>query len=183
MTRSILSSFILSATVGLAMPAFADQIPAAGSAKAAEKVSDQISAALRADPDLKNNHISVTMDSGVVMLRGNVDSEAERTRAIQLASVPGVTRIDDQLTVGSSTVTQSVKDTAITAAVKAKLEGDSVLRAGDVSVTTNNGVVALNGTVPTDQARQRAIEMARHTDGAVRVEDNLHVAATKTIKN
>jgi osmotically-inducible protein OsmY len=42
-------------------------------------------------------------------------------------------------------------------------------------VTTLNGVVTLDGTVQSDDERQRAIEIARRSSGVKQVEDKLRV--------
>lgn len=56
----------------------------------------QILGKLRADPELANNRIEVHVDKGVATLKGKVDSQMEKSRAVTLAAVPGVHIVDDQ---------------------------------------------------------------------------------------
>ena len=85
---------------------------------------------------------------GIVSLKGTVDSEQEKAKAVRLARVATITTVDNQLEVGSTGVKAAVSDTAITTQIKGQLVANTALRKGDISVTTNNGVVTLSGTVP-----------------------------------
>ncbi len=75
----------------------------------------------------------------------------------------------------------SASDPGISTAVKTKLAADDTVKAYQIDVDTQGGVVTLTGTVPTAAARDRAIEVARGTDGVTRVEDRLTVNAAGTI--
>lgn len=64
------------------------------------EVKRKIEEALRRNAELDANHISVESDGGTVMLRGTVRSWVEREAAERAAwSAPGVTRVDNQITV------------------------------------------------------------------------------------
>ncbi len=69
-----------------------------------------------------------------------------------------------------------LEDGAVTAAVKSKLLADQTVSGMQIDVDTRNGVVTLTGTVENAAAKTRAIELARSTEGAVRVEDKLKVS-------
>lgn len=66
-------------------------------------------------------------------------------------------------------------DSWITTSVQAKYYGDDEVRGGNVDVSSANGVVTLRGTVQDQQARQRAVALARDVEGVTRVEDQLQV--------
>lgn len=66
-------------------------------------------------------------------------------------------------------------DDAITTSVKGRLLADSDLRRLDLSVTTSNGVVTLAGTVPSNEIRREAADLARKTPGVARVDDQMRV--------
>jgi hyperosmotically inducible protein len=51
------------------------------------------------DSSLKKYDIKVDVDNGVAKLTGTVPTEADRRRAAQLATVPGVARVDNQIVV------------------------------------------------------------------------------------
>ena len=152
----------------------ADDEPAGRELMRTEK---QIQASLQSDRDLANNRIDVSVSDGVATLKGTVDSEAERSRAVRLAGSAGVRVVDDQLKVESLGMKATVTDGAVTTKVKAQLLANTDLRKADISVTTNNGVVALTGMVASIELRQLAVDLARHTGGVVRVDDQLRVAS------
>lgn len=67
-----------------------------------------------------------------------------------------------------------VSDSWITTKVKTSYATDSGLKGSDISVDTNDhGVVSLTGTVPSEAARTRAVEIARTTKGVRQVDDHL----------
>ena len=130
---------------------------------------------LHNDRDLANNRVDVRVSpDGVATLTGVVDSDSERTRAVQLASVPGVRMVADQLKVGTA-VQPAPSDGEITAAIEGAMFSQADLRNGNVSVTTKNGVATLSGTVSSPEVRNAAVELASQTDGVVRVEDRLQL--------
>lgn len=67
-------------------------------------------------------------------------------------------------------------DPGITTAVKAKLAADDTVKAYRIDVDTKERVVTLTGAVDTTAARERAVQLARTTDGVNNVVDNLTVA-------
>jgi osmotically-inducible protein OsmY len=70
---------------------------------------------------------------------------------------------------------QAIDDGVVTAKVKAKLIEDPVTKAHQISVETFKGNVQLSGFVETEQARSRALQLARDTDGVKNVKDALEV--------
>ena len=75
----------------------------------------------------------------------------------------------------------AASDPGITTAVKSKLAADDTVKAYQINVDTSGGVVTLTGTVPSSAARDRALQLARETDGVSRVEDRLTVNAAGTV--
>jgi osmotically-inducible protein OsmY len=66
-------------------------------------------------------------------------------------------------------------DAAITAGVKSKFLADTDVSGLKIDVDTNGSVVTLTGTVSTRAEADRAVRLARETDGVTRVVDNLRV--------
>jgi hyperosmotically inducible protein len=67
------------------------------------------------------------------------------------------------------TAGRQVDDAAITAKVKAKMAADGDINPFNIDVDTNEGVVTLQGRVAKEEARTRAEELARDTEGVKRV--------------
>ncbi|HVV50153.1 MAG TPA: BON domain-containing protein [Polyangia bacterium] len=82
--------------LGLAAPVAAQQ--PSGPTQAGDQVA-MIQARLHGEPSLRDDHIDVTIDNGVAVLKGTVDSAAEKATAARLASVHGVVGVDDRLVV------------------------------------------------------------------------------------
>jgi osmotically-inducible protein OsmY len=70
---------------------------------------------------------------------------------------------------------EAIDDGVVTAKVKAKLIEDPVTKAHRISVETFKGTVQLSGFVETEQARSRALQLAKETDGVKNVKDALEV--------
>lgn len=73
----------------------------------------------------------------------------------------------------SSTMSEAVSDTAITAQVKTKLATDSSIKSSDISVTTKDGVVTLEGSAGDAAAKSAAERTARSITGVTRVDNRL----------
>lgn len=77
----------------------------------------------------------------------------------------------------------SASDPGVTTAVKSKLAADDTVKAYQIDVDTQGGVVTLSGAVETQAAKDRAVQLARETDGVSRVEDRLTVNPSLTLDN
>jgi hyperosmotically inducible periplasmic protein len=67
-------------------------------------------------------------------------------------------------------------DPLITAKVKMKFAADDLVKAHQINVDSErDGVVTLRGTVPSETAHKRAIEIAKTTEGVRQVNDQLKV--------
>ena len=72
-----------------------------------------------------------------------------------------------------------MKDTAITAKIKAAQAADTTVRATRIDVETdNNGVVTLSGTARSQAEIDRATQIARGVDGVTSVNNRMTLAST-----
>jgi hyperosmotically inducible protein len=70
---------------------------------------------------------------------------------------------------------EAIDDGVVTAKVKAKLTEDPVTKAHQIDVETFKGTVQLSGFVETEQARARALQLAKETAGVRNVKDAMEV--------
>jgi hyperosmotically inducible protein len=75
------------------------------------------------------------------------------------------------------TAAEIASDTTITSSINTLYVRDQLVSAFDVNVDTSRGVVTLYGNVPSQQAAQRAVELARSVAGVKRVQSKLAVRA------
>lgn len=130
--------------------------------------------------------LDVSVNDGVVTLRGTVDSSVEKDLATELArGVEGVTAVDNQLAVksGSAGVSrdddlmQRVNDANLTAKVKSQLLWNANTQGMRIDVDTDDGVVTLRGTVASAAEAELAAQIARNTSGVRSVQNALEVEA------
>lgn len=77
-----------------------------------------------------------------------------------------------------SSATTFVKDSAITTQIKADLAEKKLSSLVHVSVDTDNhGMVTLSGTVPSQEAANRAVSIARGVKGVTSVKNHLQIAS------
>jgi len=69
----------------------------------------------------------------------------------------------------------ALTDAAVTTAVKTKFLADTAVSGLKIDVDTTDGVVTLNGMVPTKAEADRAMSLARESDGVKRVVNNLRI--------
>lgn len=75
------------------------------------------------------------------------------------------------------TLGENIDDAGITTTVKAKLAAEKIATLTRIDVDTNQGVVALNGTVQSESMKVRAEQIARQVKGVRDVINNLRVQA------
>jgi hyperosmotically inducible protein len=69
-----------------------------------------------------------------------------------------------------------VKDSAITTKIKTKLAAEHITSLGNIHVDTDaNGVVWLHGTAHTQEAADKAVALARETEGVKDVKSRIKV--------
>jgi osmotically-inducible protein OsmY len=147
-------------------------------------IATKIQAQYFVDPDIKPWAIDVTtVSGGAVTLEGMVDSAEDKAKAVRIArETDGVTRVEDRLRVetrgsdapGDAT-TPTQPDPWITAKIQAKYFVDDDVKARNIDVTTQNGIVTLQGVVSSEAERRQAIAIARNTDGVREVTDQLRI--------
>jgi osmotically-inducible protein OsmY len=69
----------------------------------------------------------------------------------------------------------AMTDEAIVTNIKARLDGNKLVRNAQVRVSSIDGEVTVLGTVPTDFARDAVMEAVRATPGVVRVNDQMRL--------
>jgi hyperosmotically inducible protein len=147
-------------------------------------VTGTVKTKLAADSQVKAGEIKVETSNGVVTLTGNIDSQAAKDRAIQIArDTSGVTDVKDMISVRdgahngdapspSRTLGERIDDATITSHVKSRLLDDPAVRGLKIDVDTREGVVYLTGSIPGQAERDKAVQIARATDGVREVEAN-----------
>jgi hyperosmotically inducible periplasmic protein len=155
---------------------------------------------------LSGSNIDVDVKDGMVTLQGTVASEAARSRAVELAKKnDGVKGVTDQLRIappvkgtmdkasdaaaaaGSKTAeagrktARAIDDGWIKSKIYAQFMADwnTVLDDSDIDVDVESGMVTLNGTVKSAEAKTRAATIARETTGVKNVSDKLRVSTTR----
>lgn len=148
-------------------------------------VTIKVKAKFAADDTVKAYQIDVDTANKVVTLKGNVETSAAKTMAVQIArDTEGVASVVDQLTVTAKPMAtvdtpnpnlSDVTDPAITAAVKTRLLADPDVAGLKIDVDTQSGMVTLTGTVKTAAEKAEAMSIARDTTGVKGVNDKLTV--------
>jgi len=84
--------------------------------------------------------------------------------------------IAGKVAVGANAAQRLASSAALTAKIKSKMALDDVVDAARIDVDTNGTVVTLSGRVSTDAERQRAVQLARETEGVTSVVDKMVIA-------
>jgi osmotically-inducible protein OsmY len=87
-------------------------------------------------------------------------------------------RTGDKMSSATQSAGAKVDDAAITTKVKTALMAEPGLRSLEINVDTHDNVVTLNGTVDSQEKKQRAMQIAQGVDGVKSVSDNLVVKAS-----
>ena len=115
-------------------------------------------------------HVNVTSYNRIVLLSGEVPSEADKVAAEKAVhDIEGVSNVVNELEVGpNSTISTRSSDTVITTRVKSALIDAKDVQASAVKVVTERGNVYLMGRV-TEREATRASEVARAQPSVLKV--------------
>lgn len=139
-------------------------------------VTSVVEASLEANDKVKDGQIDVQTREGIVYLTGVVDTEEARREAVRVAwRTEGVSGVQSNLTVGERTVGSWADDVMISSKVKTKLISDSQIKAGDIDVSSSQGIVTLIGRVSSQAIKADAERTARATQGVTDVNNELLV--------
>jgi hyperosmotically inducible periplasmic protein len=156
-------------------------------------IAGKIEGAYALNGDLSAFAIDTDVDKGIVHLTGIVESDIDRDLAGQIAKgVDGVVDVKNDLAIektarqmaaakaadgGKRSFGGWVDDATTTAAVKAKLVGNSNTKGLQIDVDTRDDVVTLSGEVSSAEVSQLAEQIARNTGDVKDVRNQLVVAS------
>jgi hyperosmotically inducible protein len=141
-------------------------------------VTTRVKSVLLADADIKSFDINVETRKGEVMLSGYVDNQGQIDRALTLTkAVEGVKAVDNKviLKTGTTTAGNKLDDSVITTRVKTALLADAAINSMDITATTRKGEVQLSGFVNNQGQIDRAMEIARATEGVTQVGNDMSI--------
>ncbi|WP_372749257.1 BON domain-containing protein [Litorivivens sp.] len=123
-----------------------------------------------AHPDLENARVDAVSYNGILLLVGQVPTEASRKLAAETAAhIKRVRRVHNELVVtGKISFLARSNDSWLSTKVKSKLALSDKIDSGRIQVVTENGVVYLLGIVSASEA-EIATELVRQTNGVQRV--------------
>jgi len=116
--------------------------------------------------------VDASVVDGLVTLTGTVDWQYQRDDAELVAgSVPGVIDVFDEITLRKTPKAAAVKDD-----IRKAFKRNARLDADDLSVSTSNGTVTLDGPVSSWAEHDEAVAAAWAAPGVTEVNDNILVA-------
>jgi len=151
----------------------------AGAALDAGEVEDRVEDALEADPTLRGFDLDADDDDNAIVLKGTVQTEAQKTQAEQAAmTVAGGLMLRNEVRVDPSAKADGAggvdADDAADRVADA-LKADATLGALDIDVDDDDDRVVLKGSVSTAEQKTQAEQVARRIAGAVQVVNELRV--------
>ena len=112
-------------------------------------------------------------DRDITDSRGVIGTSGE-TVDVDRARQAGA-KVGEEVAEGANEVERVAADAAMTAKIKSKMALDDSVDALDIDVDTTNGVVTLSGSADSEISRNRAVQLARETDGVRSVVDRLSI--------
>lgn len=122
------------------------------------------------------------VDSAIAKVEQGAEKTADSIKAgaadASARTEAAAERVGEKIGNVTTEVASKVEDAAITASVNAELAQDPKLSAIKINVDTVNGRVALKGTAPDVESRERAAKLAAAVRGVVSVDNRLVVVAS-----
>ena len=179
MKTAIASAFVAAALITGPAPARAavPQTPAVASAD--HNLDERIEKRLDGST-LKKYDIKVSVTNGVATLTGTVPTEADRRKATQLATITGITRVENQLLVdlaASTKGTSGVKSTVKEGAEKTK-EGAEKVADKTKEGLSKTGEVITDSWITT-RIHSKFIDESLLKDSNINVDTKDHIVTLK----
>lgn len=114
---------------------------------------------------------NVTSHNGIVLLVGQVQSEALKQQAAEIAAAASVhvRRVHNELEVaGSRSLISRSNDTWLATKVRTQLAANDGINSNRMQVVANDGAIFLMGIVERSEG-ERAVQLARNVGGVTRV--------------
>ena len=105
-------------------------------------------------------------EDGAVGSSGTVTTATARERGAELGEKAAHAAAD---------MKQTLTEASFTAKIKAKMALDDSVKARTIDVTTSGSTVTLTGTINSPAERERAVSLARETEGITAVVDRLEI--------
>jgi osmotically-inducible protein OsmY len=145
-----------------------------------KELKQHVQNALDWEPSLDATDVGISVDEGVVTLRGNVASFSEKTTAERVAlRVYGVKAVANDLGVHLPSGLERT-DTEIAQAAVAALKWNTVVPDDRVAVTLANGWITLSGTLNWNYQKDAAARTVRDLTGVKGVTN--HIAVKPQVK-
>jgi osmotically-inducible protein OsmY len=136
-----------------------------------ERIELNVLSEVARDQELsQDSHLNVTSYNGIVLLSGEVQTDALGSRIATFATqVAKVREVRNELRIAPpSSAGERSRDTVITTRVKSRLVADPAIDGTSIKVVSENGTVYLMGLVSLDEAAS-AVEVTRNTNGVQRI--------------
>jgi osmotically-inducible protein OsmY len=165
-SRNRFSSLVLVLACGLLLAA-----PALGAEKASDtSITMWVKSALRRDPLVDADKLSVSTDQGIVTLSGSADNLAARNRAdLEAKKILGVRGILNKISVAPA----FRSDTDIVHHVRRRILNDAVIESEGIRVSSLGGEVTLRGEVATWSEAEQAALLASEVRGVKKVVNDI----------
>ncbi len=145
-------------------------------ASADTELRQRAARALREEPQIDASGITIRVEGGSLIVRGDVDEEWKRARVEELlGGIEGVVSVVNEIAV---VPTEQPEDQLIARSIMEAAERITPSTVDTIQVTVEDGLVTLSGRVPTWMDKDALYAAALDTDGVIDVQDNLHVETT-----
>ena len=104
----------------------------------------------------------------------SLPERADTSQAVERARQSGA-ELGERAAIATTKVEETLSEAGLTAKIKAKMALDDLVKARTIDVTTQGTTVRLTGTVESKAERDRAVALARETEGVTRVVDELQM--------
>jgi hyperosmotically inducible protein len=104
----------------------------------------------------------------------SLPERADTSQAVERARQSGA-ELGERAAIATAKVEETLSEAGLTAKIKSKMALDDLVKARTIDVTTQGTTVTLTGTVESKAERDRAVSLARETEGVSRVVDELQM--------
>lgn len=121
--------------------------------------------------DYKLTKVDVEVEQGIVVLTGYAPTETDRTEAERIAwSAPNIVQVGNEISLEKKGgLIRGTKDAVLNSSIRARLTAEKSVKARNVNIEAENGVVYLLGVARTPEELEKIAYIASTTKGTKEV--------------
>jgi len=145
----------------------------------ADEIKEAITSALKYDPRVPEEQVSVTVEDNIAILQGTVQNLNSKLAAGNDArNTAGINSVENNITVERKVVVTPdvpTSDSAIQERIRNAIIRDPYVEVSNITINVDTGIVELQGSVDTEFEKEQIAKIAGNVKGVIAIDNELSI--------